>query len=287
MIPQKGFSDTHEIDHFIQQLPSPLSGITGGNTTCITVSSEKQEWIVDMGSGARVLGDRLMKSKAGKGQAEIHIFITHTHWDHICGIPFFKPLYIAGNIINFYSPLADLHERLQYQQNEKFFPLPFDDMPATKKFHLVKPGQKINFENNIVIDGLPLKHPSGSFAYRFTDQNRRFIFATDVEFSGEFLEHDDEVTDSFFQNADLLVMDAQYTLDESMQKFDWGHTSLSMVVNCAVRWGVKNVMFTHHEPSYSDFKLLENLEFGENHALALDNHSLKVHMAREGVKVKL
>jgi phosphoribosyl 1,2-cyclic phosphodiesterase len=287
LVPGRGFSDADEINRFIIGLPDQLSSVTGGNTTCISVLSGNHECIIDMGSGARVLGDRLMQGDAGKGKAEIDVFITHTHWDHICGIPFFKPLYIPGNIINFYSPLSDLQERFQYQQTERFFPLPFDQMPATKNFHTIKPGELMDFGNKCTIDGLALKHPGGSFAYRFKENNRTFIFATDVEFTGEYLEHPDENTDNFFQDANLMVIDAQYTLDESMKKFDWGHTSISMAVNCASRWNVKNVMLTHHEPSYSDLKLMDNLKIGKIHSMRIGNRSLNVYLAREGIIVKL
>ena len=287
MIPDAGFSNDDEINDFIVQLPDQLSNIIGGNTTCISVLSGNCECIVDMGSGARVLGDRLLKGDAGKGKAEIDIFITHTHWDHICGIPFFKPLYIKGNIINFHSAITDLHERLQYQQTERFFPLPFDQMPATKTFHTIAAGEIMELGSDCTIDGLPLKHPGGSFAYRFKEKDKIFIFATDVEFTGEYLEHTDDESDQFFQNADLLVMDAQYTLDESMQKFDWGHTSISMVINCAARWNIKNVMFTHHEPSYSDLKLMDNLKTGKSHTKKIGNRLLNVYLAKEGIFVKL
>jgi len=287
LAPAQGFQDPDEIDAFIALLPDHLSNITGGNTTCISVQSGDQSCIVDMGSGARVIGDRLMKGDAGKGRAHIDIFITHTHWDHICGVPFFKPLYIPGNTINFYSRIDDLHERLQYQQTERFFPLPFDKMPATKVFHTLKQGDQVKLGDDCIIDSQPLKHPGGSCAYRFTEKGKCFIFATDVEFTGDYLENPDESIDKFFHNANLLVIDAQYTLDESMQKFDWGHTSLSMAVNCSSRWNVKNVMFTHHEPSYSDLKLADNLRFAKSHARQIDNRQLNVFLAREGIVVKI
>jgi len=285
-VPKTGFENETEIDSFIKGLPENLSSVTGGNTTCLTVSSDDINTIVDMGSGARVIGDRLMEGDAGKGKAEIHVFITHTHWDHICGVPFFKPLYIPGNVINFYSPIEDLHERLRYQQTDRFFPLPFDNMMATKKFHTMGKGDVLKMTENCLIDFYPLKHPGDSYAYRFRKDAKSFVFATDVEFTGEYLENIDS-NDSFFENADLLVMDAQYTLDESMKKFDWGHTSLSMVINCATRWHVKNIMFTHHEPSYSDLKLSENLEFGRRHALKIGNRRLHVYLAREGTKISV
>ena len=288
--PVGGFADENAIERFIGDLPGPLQRVVGGNTTCVSVTPEDgTTCILDGGSGLRNLGDRLMKGPAGKGEAEIHIFITHTHWDHICGIPFFKPLYIPGNKVHFYSTLDDLHERLQYQQTERFFPLPFDDMAATKTFTKMTMGVPLEFENDLMVSCRPLKHPSGSTAYRFEDEGRSFVFATDVEFNGEDLEMLSKVErpDDFFHEADLLVMDAQYTLDESFQKFDWGHTSVTMAVNCASRWKIKNLMLTHHEPAYLDKKIYSNLMIALDHRNTLMIDDLKVYLARENTKVTL
>lgn len=288
--PTGGFSSEGEIDQFIRSLPGHLQRVVGGNTTCVQVTPQDDAiCIIDGGSGLRNLGDRLLKGPAGKGEAEIHLFITHTHWDHICGIPFFKPLYIPGNKIHFYSTLDDLHDRLRYQQTDRFFPLAFDDMGATKTFQKMNMGVPLEFENDLLVSCRPLKHPSGSTAYRFEDGGRSFVFATDVEFNGEDLEMLSKVErrDDFFNEADLMVMDAQYTLDESFQKFDWGHTSVTMAVNCASRWKIKNLILTHHEPAYHDKKIYSNLMMALDHRNALELESLKIYLARENTKVIL
>jgi ribonuclease BN (tRNA processing enzyme) len=138
-------------------------------------------------------------------------------------------------------------------------------------------------EDDLVVDFYPLKHPGGSFAYRFKQAGKTFIFATDAEFTGEVFEKGHEDTLDFFKNADLLIIDAQYTLDESFMKFDWGHTSYTMAVNCGLRWNVKKLVLTHHEPAYQDSKLYENYQAAIEHGENCKNETMKIYIATEGM----
>ncbi|RHX85970.1 MBL fold metallo-hydrolase [Leptospira stimsonii] len=276
-----------DIEKFISNLPPYLTHVVGGNTTCISVVlSSGRRIVIDCGTGARVLGDELMQEKFGKGQGRIAFFFTHTHWDHIQGLPFFKPLYIPGNELHFYSPFSDLSERFERQQATEFFPLPFSALASTKLFTCVQPGETLDLEGDCKVNVYPLKHPGGSFAYRLEEKGKVFIFATDAEFTGEDFASVSEMK-PFFQDADLLILDSQYTLDESFQKFDWGHTSYTMAVNCAVAWNVKTLVLTHHEPAYADDVLDIILQEARAHAVALGNHTLKIELAVEGNEYKL
>lgn len=280
----KGLSSEDQIDPFIENLPGHLSTISGGNTTCITVTSKSgKQYIVDGGTGIRVLGDEMMKGEAGKGRATVHILFTHFHWDHIQGVPFFKPLYIPGNTVHFYSPYKEQRAYLQAQMNPPFFPATFEGTASSKVFHEldVKNRQSLFLEEDLKVDFYPMKHPGGSFAYRFTQDGKTFIFATDAEYTGEMIERKDMSTD-FFMDADIVVLDAQYTLDESFMKIDWGHTSYTMAVNCGLRWNVKKLVLTHHDPSYSDATLYDNLQTAIQHREASGNHDLEIILAREG-----
>lgn len=280
---KKGLSTIVDIENFLQELPDSLHHLYGGNTTCVTVTSPSGvRCVLDCGTGVRTLGDILLRGDAGKGKATIPVFITHTHWDHIQGIPFFKPIYIPGNKINFYSGLSDLHERLAYQQDERFFPKKFDDMEATKTFTVVKPGDVITLEKDFTVECFKMKHPGGCLAYKFTSKDKKFIFATDAEFTYEYLETFTEAEHAFFKNADLLLIDSQYTLDEAFKKFDWGHTSYTMAVNCATKWNVKKLVLTHHEPAYYDEKLLHIYSEALDHLKAMQLTSPEIFMAREG-----
>lgn len=284
---EQRLNDPADIDAFIDRLPARLKRVVGGDTTCISVEDENGDLIiVDCGTGIRPLGDRLLKGKFGRGEGKAHIFFTHTHWDHIQGLPFFKPLYIPGNEIHFYSPLEDLQARLEYQTEDRFFPAPFMGTGSTKHFHKLDTGSEFEFTDNMKISCHPLKHPGGSIAYKFVTGDGIFIFATDAEFSGEDLLNQPE-NDAFFKHADLLILDAQYTLDESFMKIDWGHTSYTMAVNCAVHWKVKRLALTHHEPAYPDSKIYENYKDAVRHRLALNVKEPRIYLAEEGAEYRI
>ncbi len=273
---------------FLDSLAPDLRFIYGGNTTCTTVSLEGAEvpWIIDCGTGIRALGDELMNGPCGRGQGIVRIFLTHTHWDHIQGLPFFKPLYVPGNQVHFFSPIDDLRARLNRQQLDIFFPVPFESMGAEKHFHRLEDGTALELDGGVRVDFHPLKHPGGSFAYRFSGKTGTFIFATDAEFTGDDLAHLEEYS-SFFRDADLMVLDAQYSLDEAFSKFDWGHTSNTMAVNCGTAWRVKNLVLTHHEPAYRDRRLYETFQAAVEHKQQLGKSAPRLFLAREGMTFRL
>jgi phosphoribosyl 1,2-cyclic phosphodiesterase len=279
----KKLSSKADIDKFISGLAPDLQNIYGGNTTCATVTSKSGKlYIIDCGTGIRPLGDKLIQKNPFTKKAEYNIFITHTHWDHIQGLPFFKPLYSKNNTFNFHSALKDLHKRLKYQQEFSFFPKGFDEMEALKKFKTIHKGQVLELEDDLTVECYPLRHPGGCVAYKFTEGDKTFIFATDVEFSGSDLEKNHPEQDAFFRDTDLLILDSQYTLDEAFMKFDWGHTSFTMATNFGIHWQIKKLVLTHHEPSYADAKLSKLHNRAINHRNAMETEQPEILLAQEG-----
>jgi ribonuclease BN (tRNA processing enzyme) len=132
-----------------------------------------------------------------------------------------------------------------------------------------------------------MKHPGGSMAYRFTEKDKRFVFATDAEFTADYLETFTPEQNSFFSDADLLVIDSQYTLDEAFKKFDWGHTSYTMAINCAMKWKTKRLVLTHHEPAYFDEKLFTIKTNAVEHRNAMDDTVPEIIMGREGLSIEV
>jgi phosphoribosyl 1,2-cyclic phosphodiesterase len=275
------------IESFINSLPLDLSNIFGGNTTCVSVTSDSGDiCILDCGTGLRPLGDKLIKEEKFIKGSDISFFITHTHWDHVQGFPFFKPAWMPGNRIHFYSPVADMQNRFEYQHDFRFFPRKLEEMGSQKDYIRIAPLQEIKI-GNMTVDCIPLRHPGGSFAYRFRENDKTFIFATDAEFTGEYLESLNVENKHFFDNSEILMIDSQYSLDDSFMKFDWGHTSYTMAVNCALRWNVSKLILTHHDPSYSDSQIAANLFEAIEHRNFSNSEKPEIFTATEGMQFRL
>ena len=274
-----------DINSFLSGLPDELRYVFGGDTTCVTVKSDSGKlYILDCGTGIRRLGNVLMDEDCGKGKGNLNIMITHNHWDHIQGLPFFRPIYVPGNVLNFYSPYKKQQEFLENQMSSPYFPATFQGTASTKNYHFIEHARTtpLQLEDDLFISIYPLKHPQGCFAYKFMQNNKTFIFATDTEFTGETIESSGPTTD-FFKNADILILDSQYTLNEAFLKVDWGHTSYTMAVNCATNWNVKKLVMTHHEPAYSDDILQENYLLALEHKQLLADVNTEILLAREGM----
>jgi len=274
-----------DVNNFLSGLPDELRYVFGGDTTCVTVKSDSGKlYILDCGTGIRRLGNVLMNEDCGKGKGNLNIMITHNHWDHLQGLPFFRPIYVPGNVLNFYSPYKKQQEYLENQMSSPYFPATFQGTASIKNYHFIEHALNtpLQLEEDLFVSIYPLKHPQGCFAYKFRQKNKTFIFATDTEFTGETIEASSPATD-FFKNADILILDSQYTLDEAFLKADWGHTSYTMAVNCATNWNVKKLIMTHHEPAYSDDILQENYLLALEHAQLLSDVRTEILLAREGM----
>lgn len=268
------------IEEIITGMHPNHKSVIGGDTTCVEVEHQGSILVMDLGTGARRLGMDLMRRNF---RGDLHICLTHTHWDHIQGFPFFIPAYIPENKIHFFSCIANLKERFDRQQHFEHFPRPFDDMPAGIDFTCLEHGGSFKV-GPFEIETKPLIHPGNSVAYKIKVGEKVFIFATDTEFYGPDLSEQMDDYLKFFQDADLLVMDAQYSLEEAEQKKGWGHTAMTVAVDCSLHWKVKKLVLTHHEPAHTDqaiWKLFDEAceylnEFNP------DGRELEIFMAKEG-----
>lgn len=225
----------------------------GGNTTCVEVRlADDTLIIIDAGSGIRKLGNSLMKDSSGP--LNFHLYLTHAHWDHLMGFPFFVPAYIKSNSIHVKGgPLAkrDLQQFLSHQMAGPYFPIDFRSMKAKFDFTSGKPKERKIANAEIV--PIALNHPNGGYGCKITENGKSFIFLTDNELG---FRHPGGLSQSEYVNfcsrSDLLFHDAQYTDQEYKNKKTWGHSTYADALFLAMSARVKRLGLFHHDPDRTD-----------------------------------
>ena len=250
----------------------------GGNTTCVEIRGKENELlIIDAGSGFAELGE----SMRGNGPIHAHILVTHTHWDHIQGFPFFAPLFIPGTHLTMLGPagsIKSLQGAFADQMDPAYWPGPqIGQLPAEIEFIELQAGEVLEVGGLKVTPHL-LNHPIATFGYRIDENGRSFAFATDNELLGfEAKRGDSEFSqlESMAQEAlvdwcggvDLLVHDAQYSTEEYAKHVGWGHSTFESALNLAERAEARELGFFHHDPAHSDVEIDELVEQAlEKHA---------------------
>ena len=275
-------------------IPSPGADTIryGGNTSCVTVESPLIEpaadgkpgfAIFDAGSGIRALAMHLLREKRLPIRA--HLFLTHTHWDHIQGFPFFVPALIPGNHISVYgSPEGDggVEAALEGQMAHRYFPIGLKQMAAKLDFHQLEPGEHAIAGMHVTV--APLFHSSVTVGYRVELGGRSVVYLTDAEPRRV----DDQITIDpamlgLAAGADVLIHDAQYTDEEYPGKIGWGHSPIGYVVDFARTAGARHLILFHHDPTSTDAKLDTLLQQARDRA----NGAFQVDAAHEGMEVSL
>ncbi len=257
---QEQFGPDSDIDAFIDnEVPFWVSGTYGTNTSCIEVRDGRDFILCDAGSGLRDFGNHLIRNPGENPPKDFHILISHLHWDHIHGFPFFIPSYSKGNRITFYGCHEDIKNAFSIQQSTPFSPVDFNDLGADTRFVKLIPG-KIYDISGFRITAKEQSHPGKSYGYRIEKEGKTIVYSTDSEHKSETDEDSARVVE-FFRDADLLIYDAQYSLaDACTIKEDWGHSNNVIGVEFAQRANVKHLCLCHNEPSSSDEELDRFLE---------------------------
>ncbi|MBU4443802.1 MBL fold metallo-hydrolase [bacterium] len=285
-IVEENISDQHKIDALIDTLIPVEAGLIGGNTSCVEVRADDKLIILDMGSGLKNLGNYIVKHDQNTNGLEIHIFLSHTHWDHILGFPFFAPAFFPNNKIFFYGGHPNIKERLETQQDFRFFPVALHQMKAKKEFIQLKHRTGVEI-GNVTVKNYPLYHPGGSFGYRVECGGKSFVYATDSEYKDLSKGNINKYVE-FFKNTDLLIFDAQYTFEEAIHKEDWGHSSALVGIDFSIQANVKRMAIFHHEPERDDFEVDEILQKSINYKkINYPDADLKIFLATEGLEIQL
>ena len=256
-------NDPAVVERYLERLPFAVQWTVGGNTHCIEIRSGDQLLILDAGSGVRLLGLDLMRQGFGRGGGRADFLISHSHWDHIQGFPFFVPAFIPGNHFTFHSPFVDMEDRLNKQQLEAFFPVSTAYMSAVFDFNLLTADQWCQIGRFRVY---PMRlSPAGmTYGYRIEAGESCLVFASDGE--DKYLDRQSaEPFVEFFREADLLIFDAHYSLSEGRDRSDWERGSPAMGAELARRANVKRLALFHHDPASDDEMILAAREAAETY----------------------
>ena len=271
------------IERYLQRLPTTVRSTIGGNTACVEVRAGQQLLILDAGTGLRSLGYELMKAEFAQGQGVVDILISHTHWDHIQGLPFFVPGFVPGNRLTFHSSRADLEAVFVDQQTETNFPVPFSYLSADIQFRCM-PAETWSLVGDVRVYHLKMSHPGENYGYRIECGGKVLVYASDSEYKS-MSPASTQVYVDFFRDADLLIFDAQYTLSDALDKPDWGHSSPLMGAELAHRAGVRRLALFHHDPLADDQAIYAGLKQAEMY-LARRGSDCQVMIACEGLEVE-
>ena len=245
------FASDAEAEAYVDSLAFADSGTFGGHSPCVEIETGGPDFVIcDLGSGVRPFGQAAL-ARDGGGPRTYHVFLSHVHWDHIMGLPFFTPAYIPGNRVVIYGGHAHLEAALRRQQEQPSFPVDFSTFRADISFVRLEPG--IVHE----VAGMRVKlklqrHAGDSYGFRFESAGKSVVYSTDSEHDLGNRRETDAFVD-FFRGADVVIFDAMYSLADAISvKADWGHSSNIAGVELCHAAGVRHLCMFHHEPAFDD-----------------------------------
>ena len=276
-------------------IPSPGDGTVhfGGNTSCVEVRAGSQLIVLDAGSGIRALGNSLVEEFKGK-PVEVTLLITHTHWDHIQGFPFFVPAYDSRNriqIFGYEGALSGLRTALEGQMESPYFPVSLDELPGNLRIDELR---DMEFAiGPVQVEACFTNHPGVCVGYKLRTADGSIVYMPDNEtkrhqssvVNGQVVpDPADEKLREFIRGAEVLIIDSQYTAEEYQTHVNWGHGNLDEVVRMAIEAGAKRLYTFHHDPSHDDQFVTGMLQ----HARQIAEHAaspLIIDAAREGLEI--
>ena len=282
----KGVNSPDKLRTFIDNdLDFSVSQTYGGHSPCVEIETARAEYLVcDMGSGARAFGSRIMAAQKSEPTV-VNVLMSHVHWDHIMGFPFFAPAYVPGARIRIFGCHDVVEKAFRLQQSAPCFPVEFSRLTADIEFVKLEAGRSVDIAGYRVTPKLQ-RHTGDSYGYRIERDGKAIVYSTDSEHKLEDPTETEAFVD-FFRNADLVIFDAMYSLLDAVSvKEDWGHSSNMVGVELAQLANVKHLCMFHHEPAFNDERiqsvLNETIRFEQ---LTRGSRPLIVSAAFDGMEI--
>lgn len=272
----------------MNELDFAVSHTFGGNSPCVQIDVGGGEYLLcDLGSGARVFGNHVLAADGFARRNSFHVFMSHVHWDHIMGFPFFAPAYLPGNNVRIHGCHEALEEAFRRQHSAPSFPVEFDRLSAKIEFVKLEPGR--NYEiAGVTVKAMLQAHSGDSYCYRFEHDGKAVVYSTDSEHKLDD-PRQTEAFVAFFRNADLVIFDAMYSLADAVSvKEDWGHSSNIVGVELCQMAGVKRLCLFHHEPVFDDERILAVWrETRRLEEITRSGEPLAIYAAYDGLEIVL
>jgi len=270
-----------------RELDFSVSHTFGGNSSCVELETGDEDYtLCDVGSGARVFGNHVLATRGPAGH-RFHVFMSHLHWDHIMGFPFFMPAYLPGNRIRIYGCHVQLEQAFRRQHAAPSFPVEFDQLGADIEFIVLQPGQPCEV-GAMTVRTMLQQHSGDSYGYRFEHGGKSLVYTTDSEHRPEDFAQS-EAFIAFFHRADLVIFDAMYSLADAVSvKADWGHSSNIVGVELCQLAQVRHLCLFHHEPALDDAALAKMLEETRRYEeITRTGNAVHVSAAYDGLEITL
>jgi phosphoribosyl 1,2-cyclic phosphodiesterase len=264
--------------------PGPNTVRYGGNTSCVEVRlSDDSTLVLDAGTGMRALGSALLK----RGHAKtVHLLLSHTHWDHVLGLPFFAPLYRSDTHLFVYPLANDAQELFQRNIfNDIHFPVSVDDIPA--RLELARPEKAEWRIGSAIVRRIALNHPGGAQGFRIDDDDGTSVtYLTDNELNADNAKTSIEQLARFSDGVDLLIHDSQYLAEDMPAKLGWGHSVVTEVLRLGILAEPKQLALFHHDPERSD-SALDLIGETSQSFIKSEGKATQVLVASEGLALHL
>lgn len=259
--------------------PQPENMRYGGNTSCVEVRLQNRLYVFDCGTGFRALGKQLCR-EFNHRPVFAHILVSHFHWDHIQGIPFFAPLYDQPEnrfVFHSSSRTHSLKRVVEEQMAAPYFPVDMSEMKACSEFCGIEEG-RVSLDDQVTVQAMWLNHPQGCMGFRLESQSGVMVYATDNEPGDPLF---DKNVRKLAAGADVLVYDAQYLPEEyEARKRGWGHSHWREAVNIVLESGAKELVLFHHDPEHDDACIDKVVKQARD-------HYPRVRAAAEGMEIRL